>query len=272
MDPRPIGVFDSGVGGLTVLKELVKVLPAEDFIYLGDTARYPYGSQSREVVARLAREITSYLVECGVKAVVVACNTATASAMPQLAQEFAVPVMGVIDAGVKRAVAASRIGAIGVIGTYVTMASGAYQQALWRSGAKQVWARACPLFVPLVEEGLVSGEMARLAVAHHLGQREPVDALILGCTHYPLLKGAIGEFLGPQVTLIDSAESVAALAPEELRLDPAPRREGRVQLQVTGEDRQFRAMLDLIGGIGGPVERVRIERLQEAYARRARQG
>lgn len=211
-EERPIGVFDSGIGGLTVVHALMDRLPHESLLYFGDTARVPYGPKSRETVTRFSVENVELLAGYGVKAVVVACNTATAFALPILRERFPVPVIGVIEPGARAAVAATRSGRIGVIGTHGTVASGAYQDALRRlSDELRVVARPCPLFVPFAEEGWTDHPAARLVAEEYLAPfpGEGIDALILGCTHYPLLKTVIGEVLGGDVRLIDSAEETA---------------------------------------------------------------
>ena len=209
----PIGVFDSGIGGLTVARELMRQLPAESIIYFGDTARVPYGPKSPDTVRRYSREIAGYLRERGVKALVVACNTATAHALTTLQAEEPIPVIGVVEPGARAAVAATRGGRIGVIGTVGTIRSTAYERAIraLRPDA-QITARPCPLFVPLVEEGWLEHEATRLVANEYLSAfaTDHVDTLVLGCTHYPLLKPLIAEVLGPDVALIDSAEQTAA--------------------------------------------------------------
>jgi glutamate racemase len=226
----PIGVFDSGIGGLTVVRELMRQLPEENIIYFGDTARVPYGPKSPETVQRYSREITAYLQNEGVKAIVVACNTATAHALPLLRAELSLPVIGVVEPGARAAVEASRSGNIGVIGTAGTIASGAYERALRSlSPAARIFARACPLFVPLVEEGWLDGDATRLIAREYLApvRAEGVDTLVLGCTHYPLLKPLLAEVMGGGVNLIDSAHETAAetgrvLDREGLRATSAP--------------------------------------------------
>ena len=208
----PIGVFDSGIGGLTVVREIARQLPDESIVYFGDTARVPYGPKSPDTVRRYSREITTYLQEQGVKAVVVACNTATAHALPALQAEFALPIVGVVDPGAHAAVEASADGAIGVIGTAGTIKSGAYERAIRGLDASmRVTARACPLFVPLVEEGWLDSEPTRLIATEYLAPLAAanIDTLVLGCTHYPLLKPMLASVLGPSVRLIDSAEKTA---------------------------------------------------------------
>lgn len=209
----PIGVFDSGIGGLTVAQAIMRQLPAESLIYFGDTARVPYGPKSPETVRRYSHEIAAFLLEQGVKAIVVACNTATAHALPMLEAELDVPVIGVVGPGARAAVKASSAGRIGVIGTEGTIRSGAYVKAIHAEAPEAiVTVRACPLFVPLVEEGWNDSEATRLIAAEYLApfSQGAVDTLVLGCTHYPLLKRVIGETIGRAVRLIDSAEETAA--------------------------------------------------------------
>jgi glutamate racemase len=208
----PVGIFDSGIGGLTVAHAVMQQLPHESVTYFGDTARVPYGPKSPETVRRYSNEIASFLVDQGVKTVVIACNTATAHALPSLRDSLTIPVIGVIEPGARAAVRATRNGHVGVIGTAGTIKSGAYERALRAlEPSLRVTARACPLFVPLVEEGWVDHEATRLIAREYLMPivREEVDTLVLGCTHYPLLKRVIADVLGDDVTLIDSAEETA---------------------------------------------------------------
>ncbi|RNC69166.1 MAG: glutamate racemase [Desulfuromonadales bacterium] len=209
---KAIGIFDSGVGGLTVLKEIITVLPQEDTIYFGDTARVPYGTKSPETVTRYSLEIASFLVKRDIKLLVVACNTASACALDALQSMLPIPVVGVIEPGARRAAAVTRSGKVGVIGTEGTIRSSAYAKAIKRINPEvEVVTRACPLFVPLAEEGWTDNEVARLTARSYLsGLREQgVDTLVLGCTHYPILKKVIGEVMGDGVTLVDSAEETA---------------------------------------------------------------
>lgn len=218
-DPRPIGVFDSGIGGLTVVRELVQRLPRESIVYFGDTARVPYGSKSAETVRRYSQEASAFLVSRGVKMIVVACNTATAHAGELLARTLDVPVLGVIEPGARAAVAATRTGRIGVIGTAGTIASGAYDLAVRRKLAgSRVYAQPCPLFVPLVEEGWGGHDAARVIAGEYLRplREMDVDVVILGCTHYPLLRPLVTELMGPDVTLVDSAAETALEVEEAL--------------------------------------------------------
>jgi glutamate racemase len=208
----PIGVFDSGIGGLTVVRALARWLPRERLIYFGDTARVPYGPKSPDTIRRYSREIADYLSDQGVKAIVVACNTATAHALPALRAALPMPVIGVIEPGARAAIAASRRGIIGVIGTSGTIGSRAYADALHAlEPGTRVIARACPLFVPLVEEGWLDTDVTRTIAQRYLGTLRDagVDTLVLGCTHYPLLETVIAEVMGPGVRLIDSADAAA---------------------------------------------------------------
>ncbi len=217
---KAIGIFDSGVGGLTVLKEVVKALPQEDTIYLGDTARVPYGTKSPETVTRYSRQITAFLVHRDIKLLVVACNTASAVSLDALKEQFAIPIVGVIEPGARRAASVTKSGKVGVIGTEGTIKSSAYAKAIKRlNPGIEVVTRACPLFVPLAEEGWVDNEVARLTARTYLQglKEEGVDTLVLGCTHYPLLKGVIAEVTGDGVNLVDSAEETAHTVAEILR-------------------------------------------------------
>ncbi|MCS7062664.1 MAG: glutamate racemase [Methylacidiphilales bacterium] len=237
-----IGIFDSGLGGLTVVHEVMQQLSAEDVIYYGDTARVPYGNKSPETVTRYAREIADFLLGQGVKALVVACNTATAYALTDLRERYGgrVPVMGVVEPGVRAALRVTRNGRVGVIGTRGTIASGVYEQALKRLRPDvEVVALATPLLVPLVEEDWLDHEASRLIVREYIEplRRAGVDTVILGCTHYPLLKGVLSEELGDGVRLVDSAENVARDLAERLWADGHLRRgvkrEGRLKIYVS---------------------------------------
>jgi glutamate racemase len=221
MSSLPIGVFDSGVGGLTVLRAIRKRLPQESVIYLGDTARVPYGTKSRATIERYALEDAAFLVDRGVKMLVIACNTASAMSRDRLRAEFKTPLLSVLGPGARMAARVTRTGRVGVIATEATVESGAYEQAIREScGARmvEIFSRACPLFVALVEEGETDTEMARIAARQYLASLKEarIDTLVLGCTHYPLLKGIIGETMGPEVTLVDSAEATAEETAEVL--------------------------------------------------------
>jgi len=209
---RPVGVFDSGIGGLTVAQEIMRQLPAESIVYFGDTARVPYGPKSPDSVRRYSREIASFLRQQDVKAIVVACNTATAHALADLRETADIPVIGVVEPGARAAVRASRGGHIGIVGTAGTVRSGAYERAIQAllPGAR-VTARACPLFVPLVEEGWIDHAVTRAVAEEYLAPllADGMDTLVLGCTHYPLLKPLLCAIVGRDVALIDSAAETA---------------------------------------------------------------
>jgi glutamate racemase len=215
----PIGIFDSGIGGLTVLAALQQRLPRENFIYFGDTARVPYGTKSPETVVRYSLNIARYLEGLNIKLLVVACNTASAHAMDALRAAYpALPIIGVVEPGAAAAVAGSRGGKIAVLATEGTVRSGAYQRALRARGGEAVETRACGLFVPLAEEGWGDDPVAEQVARRYLGDltADRVDTVILGCTHYPLLKATIARVLGPRVALIDSAATTAEAVAAEL--------------------------------------------------------
>jgi glutamate racemase len=210
---RPIGVFDSGIGGLTVVHEVMRQLPEESIVYFGDTARVPYGPKSPDTVRRYSHEIAGFLEREDVKAIVIACNTATAHALPTLRDSLALPVVGVVEPGARAAVRQSGSGHIGVIGTQGTIQSGAYERAIRAlKPDAHITARACPLLVPLVEEGWINHPATCLVAEEYLAPliEDEIDALVLGCTHYPLLKPLLASVLGPNVALIDSAAETAA--------------------------------------------------------------
>ncbi len=239
-----IGIFDSGVGGLTVQKAIFERLPWLDTIYLGDTARVPYGTKSASVVTQYSLRNARFLVARDVDLLVVACNTASAVALPALRDALAIPVIGVVEPGARAAVRASRTGRIGVIGTPSTIASGAYQRAIrtFRPDA-EVIARACPLFVPLAEEGWTdpADEVVRAAVRRYLAPiaEAHVDTLVLGCTHYPLLKAAIARALAG-VVLVDSADAIAAEVGDRLGTAvPAPAAPAQHRFFVTDTPERF---------------------------------
>jgi len=244
MDKRPIGVFDSGVGGLTVFREIAAKLPHETLIYLGDSARVPYGTKSVETIQRYALEAARFLSTRDIKMFVVACNTASAAALPVLEEKMAVPVVGVVEPGAKAAVAATS-GRIGVIATEGTVRSRAYSRAIARiDDAVEVREQPCPLFVPLAEEGWANTHVAREVAEVYLRPLLDwgVDTLVLGCTHYPILRSTIHQVAGDGVKIVDSAETTAhevAVALEgRLRTDPAA--EPRYRFLVTDAAERFR--------------------------------
>ncbi len=213
----PIGIFDSGMGGLTVLRALRERLPQERWLYLGDTARLPYGTKGPETVARYAVQAASHLVARGIKMLVIACNTASAVAMPRLSKEFtSLPVIGVVEAGAMAAINASKSGHIAVLATESTVRGGTYKRAIQsQRGDAQVFSQACSLFVALAEEGWIKGPLVEAVVREYLQpmleekKRQGLDCLVLGCTHFPLLKDTIAHVAGPGVVLVDSSETVA---------------------------------------------------------------
>jgi glutamate racemase len=224
-----IGIFDSGIGGLTVLQQIGRLLPRERLVYLGDTARCPYGTKSPEVVTQYTCENTDFLVERGLKMLVIACNTASSVALEVLRERYQMPVIGVIEPGAQEAVRRSKTRHVGVIGTEATITSGAYTRALRTLDCNvAVYTRACSMFVPLVEEGWVDNDVARATVTLYLNsfRHSGIDVLILGCTHYPLLKKTIAEFLGEEVLLVDSAEETARVVRSTLLHYGLSRRKG----------------------------------------------
>ncbi len=244
----PIGVFDSGVGGLTVLRALREQLPAESLLYLGDTARLPYGTKSAGTVVRYAEQAARVLVQRGVKLLVIACNTASAVALEHLSEVFwPLPVIGVVEPGAEAACAASRTGEILVIATEGTVRGGAYERAIQaRRADARVVQTACPLFVALAEEGWVRGAIAE-AIAHRyldgvLRERPEADCLVLGCTHFPVLRAAISAAVGPRLTLVDSAETTARVVAAQLErrglLHPDPAA-GRCSFLATDAPARF---------------------------------
>lgn len=258
-----IGIFDSGIGGLTVVRALRKLLPSEDLIYLGDTGRYPYGTKSADVVRRYSFENTEFLVDKGIKMLVVACNTSTAVALEALQERYAIPVVGVIEPGAVAAARTTRNRKVGVVATEGTIRSGEYTRALRRLRPDlEIYTRACPLFVPLAEEGWVDNEVAGLAARAYLGSlaQSGIDTLILGCTHYPLLRAVIRDTIGRSVRLIDSGVVTAAVVQEVLTQRRLLRRAraGAGSFFVTDAPERFMK----VGArfLGGPVDAVQIER------------
>lgn len=204
----PIGVFDSGIGGMTVVKELINQLPNEQIIYYGDTARVPYGNKSKETIINYSRQIAGFLASQGVKAMIVACNTISAIALEELRAEFSVPIIGVVKPGAKAAAEATHNNRIGVIATRATVNSGIYEEFLRKTNPDiQVFKKACPLFVPLVEEGWINDEITDCIIHRYLDEllEKDIDALVLGCTHYPLLRHRIQAAVGDKVTLVNPA-------------------------------------------------------------------
>jgi glutamate racemase len=248
MDGRPVGVFDSGVGGLTVLHECLVTMPHEDFVYLGDHARLPYGPRPLDEIRRFAREIGAYLEREGVKLVLVACNAATSAALPELQEALAVPVVGVITPEAHAAVQATRNRRIGLLATQATVASGRYEQLVQTldAGARVVPV-ACPRLVPLIEGDDPFGAETAAAVREYAAplKEAQVDTVILGCTHYPLIRPILQRVFGRDVTLVFSADETAREVAETLerkRIENDPVREGAYRFLSTGEPEAFRAM------------------------------
>lgn len=220
MDNRPIGIFDSGVGGLTVVKQIIKVLPNEELVYFGDTARVPYGSKSKSTVNKFSEQIIRFLKTKNVKAIVIACNTVSSNCYESLSATFPeLPIMEVVTPGVESCLAVTKNKRVGLIGTQGTVSSGAYERRLKNADSEiQVFKKACPLFVPLAEEGWTNNEIAKLTVKEYLSElvNKDIDSIILGCTHYPILKQCIGEFVGEKVTIVDPAKVTALKLKEYL--------------------------------------------------------
>jgi len=222
MNNRSIGVFDSGLGGLTAVKQIMQLLPDESIIYFGDTGRVPYGTRSRETILKYTRNDVRFLQSFDVKMIVVACGTVSSVAVPQIETEVAVPVVGVVDASVNAALRATRNKKIGIIGTPGTIKSGSYEKKIKAYDSDiQTFAKACPLFVPLVENGHFDTQVAKLVVQEYLEEirNEGVDTLILGCTHYPLLAKVVEEYMGENVKLISPGEEVAKYLDTMLEAD-----------------------------------------------------
>ncbi|MFQ5746658.1 MAG: glutamate racemase [Gemmatimonadota bacterium] len=266
MTEAPIGVFDSGLGGLTVLRAIRDRLPGESTVYLGDTARVPYGPKSAATIRRYALEATTFLRSHGVKGIVVACNTATARALPTIAREAGVPVLGVVEPGARAAANRSRSGRIGVIGTTGTIESGAYVEAIHaiRPDA-EVAGVACPLFVPLVEEGWIDGDVAERTTESYLRPllAKEIDTLVLACTHYPLLRPLLARIVGPETELIDSADATAEALAELLERHGMAAAEGgdrTARYFVTDEEARFgRLARQFMGEDVAPLETVSVD-------------
>jgi len=250
---NPIGVFDSGVGGLTVVKQMLRYLPKEDIVYFGDTARVPYGTKSAETIERFSVENTLFLLRFKVKCIVVACNTSSSIALNLLKSSFKVPVIGVIEPGTREALSATRSGHIGIIGTRATISSGSYESELRRMAKAEflekqhrlkIISRSCPLFVPLAEEGWLNDVITKKVAERYLEifKNNRIDTLILGCTHYPMLKNVIASVLGNSVCLVDSAKQCAieverVLYREGLRNEGKTK--GRLKFFVSDEPEKF---------------------------------
>ena len=268
MDTRPIGVFDSGLGGLTAVRQLRRVLPGEDIVYFGDTGRVPYGSRGRDIIVQYARQDIRFLLQQDVKFIIAACGTVSSTYPPEEAARLPVPFTGVVGATARAAVDATRNRKIGIIGTAATVRSGSYA-AIIRDMMPdvQIFARACPLFVPLVENGYVNGDkVTQLMIEEYLTpvRDSGIDTLILGCTHYPLLKKMIGDFVGDSVTLIDPGKLTAiatATALDDLGISSGRSTGGTTRFFVSDTPDGFAKQERLFMGseAGGPVEQIAIE-------------
>ena len=259
--PRPVAIFDSGVGGLTVLREIERALPATPLVYLGDTARVPYGTRAPETVVRYAREAARFVRQLDAQLLIVACNTVSSVAMPAIAEE-GVRAIGVLEPGAAAAAARSRSGRIGVIGTRATIGSGAYERAIRaRRPDATLTVAACPLFVPLAEEGWADHAVASQIAAEYLQplRDADVDTVVLGCTHYPLLRATLGDVLGDGVTLVDSASVIAEEA-AELVVSSASAEARRERFFVTDDPSPFEAVAErFLGRSISGVEQVRLD-------------
>lgn len=245
MRDNPIGVFDSGVGGLTVVKQLTREMPNEDIIYFGDTARVPYGTKSPSTIKKFSIENVLFLLNFNVKLIIIACNTSSAIGLPFLSRYFSVPIIGVIKPGAKAAIRSTRNGRVGVIGTTATISSKAYENEIKALNPKiRVYSKDCPLFVPLVEEGWADDGIVGIAARKYLSplKEKKIDTVILGCTHYPLLKASVQRIMGRSVKLVDSAEETAKEAKnllEECGLKYPGKRPGRLKFYVSDAPGKF---------------------------------
>ena len=270
MDNRPIGVFDSGLGGLTAVRELRRILPGEDIIYFGDTGRVPYGTRSKETICQYTRQDIAFLLSKKVKFLMAACGTVSSTFPSAEACRLPVPFAGVVGAAARAAAAATHTGRIGVIGTPATVRSGSYAGVLEELvPGVEITAQACPLFVPLVENGYVEpdNEVTTLVAHQYLDRVKAahVDTLIMGCTHYPLLKTMIGEFMGQSVTLVDPAKTAAHHLEQMLSergLRAAQEHEGQAHFYVSDVPDSFVQTADLFLGEykGGPVDQIAIDK------------
>ncbi|WP_034428949.1 glutamate racemase [Caldisalinibacter kiritimatiensis] len=263
MDNRPIGVFDSGIGGLTVLKEIMEQLPGEDIIYFGDTARIPYGTRSRETVIKYSFQCIKFLLSKDIKAIVVACNTASAIALQEATKAFDIPIIGVIEPGANASVLATRNNKIGVIGTSGTINSEAYQTKIRQlNKSSEVIGIPCPLFVQIVEEGWADTDVAKLAAEKYLMELKEhnVDTLVLGCTHYPILRYTLSKVMGEDVTLVnpafETAKAVKDILKEKDLLRNDVNRKPSYQFYVSDDPEKFRR-------IGGNILRKEIRNIEK---------
>ena len=245
MDNRKIGVFDSGLGGLTVVREMQKLMPEESVVYFGDIARLPYGSKSKETITEFSHQIMRFLLKSDVKAVIIACGTASANALEDLQETYDLPITGVVEPGAREAARTTKNGRIGITGTEATIRSGAYDRLLKGLNPQtEVFSKACPLFVPLVEEGWFKDDITRSVVKRYLAElkEQQVDTLVLGCTHYPLLKRLIGEEIGEEVILVNPSSSVVKEMKEYLQQNQmqSGAEQGEYEFYVSDSTEKFR--------------------------------
>jgi len=258
----PIGIFDSGIGGLTVVAEIIKQLPHENVVYFGDTGRYPYGPRSRNIIKRFSRQNINFLLEKGVKFIVVGCNTASAFALEYVKRIYSIPMVGVVKPGSEAAARLTSNRKIGVIGTVGTISSSSYQKELKKlNNSFRIFAKPCPLFVSLAEEGYIDKPAARLIAKDYLTELKEIkiDTLVLGCTHYPLLKRVIAGVMGKKVTLVDSAEQTAAAVKDaliRLKLDNPSTRIGKKRFYVSDSPEKFKGLGERF--LGKPIGKVNL--------------
>ena len=268
MNDRPIGIFDSGLGGLTVLNAIHKLLPEENLVYFGDSGRAPYGTKSKETITKYTFQDINFLLSHNVKMVVIACNTASACSLESVRKAYDIPIVEVVRPGARAAAKATKSGHIGVIGTPATIASGVYERAIKEILPEcRCEKKACPLFVPLVEEGWWKHEISRLVAEEYLGKMraEGVDSVVLGCTHYPLLSEVIQKVMGEQVVLINSAKEVALAVRESLEHLKIRRNskgvQGEVKFYTSDSADKFASLADMfLDSPVTPVEKVEIEK------------
>ena len=260
---QAIGIFDSGIGGLTVSKEIMNLLCEENIVYLGDTARVPYGTKSGRTVRKYVESTTNFLLSKNIKLLVVACNTASAYAIEMLKENLEIPVVGVVEPGAKRASELTVNGKIGVIGTHATIKSGSYEKKLREicSFPIEIYSKPCPLFVPLAEEGWENDETAALIAEKYLGdlRQSEIDVLILGCTHYPILKNTIAGVMGEGIRLVDSAEETAKQTENILRIQGLLREDGKARemsFYLTDDSETFTSIASRF--LGRPMERAEV--------------
>ena len=261
-DNSPIGVFDSGIGGLTVARRIMEVLPDEKIIYFGDTARVPYGNKSKETIERFTREDIEFLLGFGVKAIVAACFTVSSNALEDVKNDYDVPIIGMIEPGVQEVVEKEGLKRVGVIGTIATIESGAYEKALKEKMDVEIFSRACPLFVPLAEEGMINHQATVLIAEEYLGplRNMNVEGLILGCTHYPILKDVIQQVIGDRVSLFEPGLKAGKMLKDYLEKEDLLSSEGGMEIYLSDIPRRFEEILERF--LGDMKERIlRVERV-----------